>query len=352
VGALSLGTIQVKPHLIPDGSNGAIITWLDCRDGRDDIYAQRVGADGSVKWQADGIMIREGPVETGSTYGVPQIAGDSVGGAIITWQEGKESPTFWDIFGQRVDAGGNILWADSAVSVCRATGGQYGPRIISNGENGVIISWRDMREGTDGKVYAMRVTANGETVATLLQSWAASIEEGRIRIEWSLSEIDADVRFLVLRSDAPNGSYEELTLAEVERQGLSFSCTDGTCEAGLSYRYRVDMEVDGSREMLFETEVVALPRMELALLQNYPNPFNPSTMIEYRLPEKTRLRLEIYDTAGRRVACIAEGEQGAGPHSVMWDGKDAKGRAVSSGVYFYCLTAGKRVVTKKMVLLK
>jgi hypothetical protein len=343
---------QIYPLLVPDDSSGAIITWFDNRDGRDDIYAQRVGSDGGVKWATDGVMIREGTEETGFTYGAPKIASDSVGGAIITWVEGEDKPTSWDVFSQRVDAEGNILWADTAVSVCRATGGQYGPRIISNGENGAIISWRDLREGSDGKAYAMRVTANGETVATLLQSWTASIEDGRVLIEWSLSEIDAGVEFIVLRAEAPGGLYEELTSAEVERHGLSFSCIDGTCEAGLSYRYRVDMEVDGSRETLFETEIVALPRMELALLQNYPNPFNPLTMIQYRLPEKDRVRLEIYDTAGREIACVVDGEQKAGSHSVRWEGKDASGRSVSSGVYFYRLTAGKNTISRKMVMLK
>jgi hypothetical protein len=343
---------QIGPHLTSDAAGGAIIAWLDGRDGRDDIYAQRIGANGASMWQTDGIMLRKGPDASGLDWAIPDIVRDENGGAIITWQEGPGDPGLWDIFAQRIDGAGSLLWPDTAVAICQAPGGQYYPQIGLNGDSGAIITWRDMRQDTIGAVYAMRVTANGETVATLLQSWAASIEHGQIRLEWSLSEIDAGAEFIVLRSEASGGTYEELTSVEVERQRLLFSCVDNTCEAGLSYRYRVDVEVDGSRKTLFETEVVTLPRMELALLQNYPNPFNPSTMIEYRLPEKAQVRLEIYDTAGRRVACVVDGGQKAGSHSVKWDGKDASGRAVSSGVYFYRLTAGRKTMSRKMVLLK
>ncbi len=341
---------QVEPYLVPDDSGGAIIAWLDSRDGRDDIYGQSVGSDGVVKWRGDGIMIREGPAETGSTWGAPMLISDSVGGAIITWQEGKESATSWDIFCQRVDAGGNILWADTAVSVCRAAGGQYYPQITSNGENGAIISWRDLREGSSGKVYAMRVTGTGETVATLLQSSAVHAQGSRIIVEWRLAEIDPDAMFIVLRSSG--GGFEELIDPALKRDGLSFTYSDETCQPGVTYRYRIDIEVGGERRLLFESEAISLPPLELALLQNYPNPFNSSTMMQYQLPEMARVKLEIYDSAGRRVACVVDCEQRAGSHSIRWEGKDAAGRDMSSGVYFYRLTAGKNAITRKMVLLK
>jgi hypothetical protein len=341
---------QVEPHLVPDDSSGALIAWLDGRDGRDDIYAQRVGSDGVVKWQAGGIMIREGPTKTGSGWGVPNIMEDAVGGAIIAWEQGENTPTSWDIFSQRVDAGGNILWADTAVSVCRAAGGQYYPQITSNGENGAIISWRDLREGSSGKVYAMRVTGNGETVATLLQSFAAHAQGSRMIIEWRLAEIDADARFTVLRSSG--GGYEELVDPALQRDGLSFTYSDETCRPGIVYRYRVDIETSGERRVLFESGEISLPSLELALAQNYPNPFNPITTIRFDLPGKERVRLAIYDCAGREIVSLLDGEGEAGAHEVSWDGRDARGAAAGTGIYFYRLTAGKQTLTKKMVLLK
>ena len=91
---------------------------------------------------------------------------------------------------------------------------------------------------------------------------------------------------------------------------------------------------------------VQLPA-EFALSQNHPNPFNPKTTIEFSLPEAARVELVIFDTQGRRVATLADGDFAAGPHALHWD---ASGEA--SGVYFYRITAGELRETRRMILLK
>lgn len=83
-----------------------------------------------------------------------------------------------------------------------------------------------------------------------------------------------------------------------------------------------------------------------------PNPFNPSTTIAYSLPEAGHVRLDIYDASGAVVATLIDGNQPAGAHEVHWDGVDAAGHAVASGVYFSVLRTDDRVVSRKMTLLK
>lgn len=88
------------------------------------------------------------------------------------------------------------------------------------------------------------------------------------------------------------------------------------------------------------------------LHQNYPNPFNAGTIISYSLEDDGPARLEIFDILGRSVITLADEVQTVGLQQVVWNGTDRKGRTVSSGMYFYRLTAGEVAVTKKMVLLK
>jgi hypothetical protein len=95
----------------------------------------------------------------------------------------------------------------------------------------------------------------------------------------------------------------------------------------------------------------ALPD-ELSLNQNYPNPFNPQTTIYFGLPGKSRVSLEVFDILGRKIAEVIDGELEAGQHSVGWDGRDLKGEAVSSGIYFYRLTTEFGIKQEKMTLLK
>jgi parallel beta-helix repeat protein len=99
------------------------------------------------------------------------------------------------------------------------------------------------------------------------------------------------------------------------------------------------------------TAAGALPRA-FALRNNVPNPFNPATTITYQLASRARVRIDIYDAAGAFVRTLVDEWRGAGESSVTWNGEDASGRRVASGMYFYRMRAGSFAETRKMVLLK
>ena len=88
------------------------------------------------------------------------------------------------------------------------------------------------------------------------------------------------------------------------------------------------------------------------LAQNVPNPFNPTTQLGYQIAADVHVTLAVYDVAGRLVRTLVDKQQSAGGYTETWDGYDNKGRLVSSGVYFYRLTAGDFVQTRRMVMLK
>ena len=89
----------------------------------------------------------------------------------------------------------------------------------------------------------------------------------------------------------------------------------------------------------------------LQLGQNYPNPFNPATIIPYQLPSPVRVRLEVFNILGQRVATLVDGARPAGFHTATWNATDASGRGVGSGVYLYRLLGGGERLTRSMVLL-
>ncbi len=88
------------------------------------------------------------------------------------------------------------------------------------------------------------------------------------------------------------------------------------------------------------------------LAQNIPNPFNPSTSIHFTLASRERVSIAIYDATGAVVRTLLDEERPAGANEVMWDGRDARGNVMSSGVYFCRLMAGSISETRKMTLLK
>ena len=127
--------------------------------------------------------------------------------------------------------------------------------------------------------------------------------------------------------------------------------------AGSPYFYRISaVDVhgnEGPNTLLTPSGVLGvgdhgLPG-EVSLAQPRPNPARGSTTLSYALPQAGRVRLALYDVAGRQVRLLAEGEREAGNQSVIWDLRDDEGRAVSAGLYLARLEAGGRVITQRVL---
>jgi hypothetical protein len=127
---------------------------------------------------------------------------------------------------------------------------------------------------------------------------------------------------------------------------------DGGVRGGHGYEYTLGVVFDDGTETMSHTVSVKTIAFKLALLQNHPNPFNPTTTIPFTLPQRTRLTLSIYDVTGRLIRTLADEVIDEGHQDRTWDGKDSKDNTVSSGVYFYRLSAGERTLVRKLVVLR
>jgi len=98
-------------------------------------------------------------------------------------------------------------------------------------------------------------------------------------------------------------------------------------------------------------ERTSLPT-EFALANNYPNPFNPSTTIAFDVPASSQVMITVYNVLGQKVIDLVNSDYAAGAYNVAWNGVDAAGTPVSSGLYMYKMTAGNFTATSKMLYLK
>jgi len=185
-------TPRQDPVMTTDGSGGAIIAWrAGSTVGANYIYAQRVNS-GVAQWTSDAKL-----GDHGGSYsqGNPTICSDGYGGAIACWEDYRNSD--WDIYAQRVDGSGSLLWDATGVEVCTETGSQYDPTVVADGNGGAIICWHDYRTPGDDNIYAQRLIGgtgsgfwgtNGAVVcdASRDQNWPmlASDEAGGAIIVW------------------------------------------------------------------------------------------------------------------------------------------------------------------------
>ena len=107
------------------------------------------------------------------------------------------------------------------------------------------------------------------------------------------------------------------------------------------------MDFDGTSTVYGPVEVEFANPVEYSLGQNYPNPFNPVTRISYALPVRSMVKLEVFDATGQMKKVLVSGEKDAGWHFIDFDAS-----GLTSGVYFYRITAGVFSETKKMLILK
>ncbi|MBU0687472.1 MAG: hypothetical protein KKB81_06485 [Candidatus Margulisbacteria bacterium] len=154
--------IQKDPEIVSDLLGGAIVVWSDKGGGGYDIYAQRINMHGKPLWKTDGILVCG---KRGTQRG-PKVLSDGFSGAIIVWEDHRFGS--WDIFAQRLDDLGMPMWEENGVLICVAQGTQYSPSIAKDGFGGFLIAWEDYRSGRSYNIYAQRIDAGGD------QYWAGN----------------------------------------------------------------------------------------------------------------------------------------------------------------------------------
>lgn len=145
---------QLSPRILLDQGGGVIVAWQDDRNGNFDVYAQRLDAAGNPLWSADGLPLSSAP---GGQIN-PEIVTDGSGGAIVLWQDYRSGAE--DLYAQRVDAEGRILWMVDGVPVCNEPSTQWRARMISDGAGGAIVAWMDRRAG-QADLYAQKLDGYG-----------------------------------------------------------------------------------------------------------------------------------------------------------------------------------------------
>ena len=135
--------------------------------------------------------------------------------------------------------------------------------------------------------------------------------------------------------------------------GRQYTFVDPNVETNKIYTYRINqLSTSGSVEDTYYIMVSTKVPENFKLNQNYPNPFNPDTKIVYALPEQSHVQLKVYNILGKEIRTLIDETQSANNHTVIWDGRNASGVNVPSGIYFYKLEAGNHVHVKKMMKLQ
>ncbi len=348
----SLGD-QINPKAVSDQAGGVIVTWQDKRNGSDyDIYAQRISTDGIALWTANGKVI----CNYAGTQSNPKIASDFNGGAVIAWQD-KRNGLDYDIYAQYIKGDGATSWLAGGKAVSAATGSQSAIDMTSELGSGVVLTWKDSRQG-NSDIYAQKINFSGAI------QWLAN---GMVVVNSVFDQINPNVisddngGAIVTWQDSSSGSWDiraqhllsvgtldwnvagKFVSAATNHQVSPKNCSDGNGGSIFAfqdfrngsnydiYAYKIQIEKSSAATFEYHLEIVSI----------FPNPSNGVVNFEVLTPSSSSsYRLTMYNSLGEQFS-TSNFQQ----HFSTGD--------LSSGIYFYnisdsfsneSVTSGKIIV--------
>ncbi len=313
----SWDTLQRLPVSLPT-PQGIYVMW---RDGRNDFiqnyYGQHVSSAGQRLWDPLGVNL----ADYGREQEQPTIVNDDTEGdaVIFAWCENIEG--YHDIVAQKYSLAGSALWGDLGHYVVQKDSTQTSPSLAHFDGSSMAIAWSDY-QSMEADIYYKYMLSDG----TFLGAIGGDVLCAAGKSQYNpLLAASGNSAYAIWADGRSSGKTEILGLYAQRISGTTVANDDPTAPGIHS----------------------------LELLQNYPNPFNPNTNISFVVKNAAAEHsLAIYNLKGQLVKTLAQGRLEKGKHTLSWDGTDARGNTVSSGVYRYVLSSGGESVSKRMVLIK
>ncbi|MFC2119446.1 T9SS type A sorting domain-containing protein [Bacteroidota bacterium] len=362
VGNFALGSREGFPQIATDGIGNFIIVWHYAPEDLDyDIYAQLFTEEGIP--EGDAFRIND---LTFSYQAVPSVAMNKGGEFVVAWQE---SP--WtsgrNIYLRKFNFNGIPAGADIKVNDETGDYGQIRPKVAMSDDGSFAVVWYTW--GTYKDIYIQFYSPDLSPIGGNIK---VNDDDGNSTQAFPDITIDEVGNYFVVWEDYRNGGtsniFGQLFNRNGSRLGNNFKVTT------IDFKTQIRPKVVSSSSSFYTTWISnvygnagsgndiwsnlfdydyilenngQINADRYSLEQNYPNPFNPITTIKFTISDLRFTTLKVYDLLGREVATLVNEQKPAGSYEIEFNGS-----GFSSGIYFYQLSAGDYIETRKMVLLK
>lgn len=230
------------------------------------------------------------------------------------------------------------------------------PRVVSSilMQGSTSIALTDQHVCVAASTFGLGIVSrqcDGPTPVLLL-NFSVTLVGAEVEVRWRISD-GAEVDAFRLVASSEFGAWEVPVPVE---NVLSFAVRDRSAKLkeAASVTYTLFCHSTAGQWMQLAEQSLSLRSLaqEFRLLDPYPNPFNPRVNIPFTLDVTRRVRMTVYDVAGREIVRLWDGEAPRGRNQVAWDGLDARGQRVGSGVYVVRLESTRRLQARRLVLLR
>lgn len=388
-----------------DGNGGFIMCWYEDRDNDQmrNVYIQHVLSDGTVQFTANGI---QPSISTTTQHFYPVCAYDPIHEiSYVVWSETDADQNQRGMKVQAFDTDGNKLYGDEGYVIISL--GNESPLAtranVVNGELVVIFTSAVNGSAVDSNLRAFRLNLEGDFVwenqfvtlksvsSEIIHEDASAFFNNQALVAWEDSRTSPNSLFIqninfdgtLGEQQTPSGINGIVSLEGGNGNVSDVVLTIGTHtvspnENGVYYielepgTYNIIAHLDTYQDTTITDVVVTEGQItsqnitlhvitandpsEISIpqnkIQNYPNPFNPNTQIQYHLATPSDVELTIYNAKGQKVCTLINEFKNAGDHQINWNGKNANGVEVSSGIYYCGLKSNQGTLNHKMLLIK
>jgi hypothetical protein len=323
----------IHPYLANDGNNGAFIVWEAEMLFTVTTRVQHIDADGNLQYPPNGVEVS---TLDENTHAEPDFCFlPQTQELFVFWSEfyydAVNRKDNFGIYGQKFSYAGQRLWGDSGkvFEPLVTDDTSFFDIIVKPGpENDVAVLYvKSFSVVGPNHVRAMRIDNDGNFVWDDEKIVLSSVPSDK----YNLAASDfAHNQWIAVWADGRNSPPDQ-------------------DEFGI---YAQNINSDGSLGLAVIEKGKGELASSLTLYPISPNPSGSEITIRYALPEETKICLKVYDASGTLVRVLADKEQQSGVHSIFWNGRDERGRALSSGVYFARLECGREQMMEKIVMVR
>jgi hypothetical protein len=335
---------QTNPQVLTADSV-LIVSWTNDQSDKN-IYIQRFDKTGRALWAKDGVAVIE--IE-GDQFG-QKLLPDGTGGAIVSWIDKRFESIKANIYAQRVTYKGELDWREDAIEVAsnHNTDKSY-VSIVSDNRGGIIAVFKEKREGNN-LIYGQKLFNTGTYVSQIVGLTVQSVQDS-VKISWYSANEPGNTTFDIERSSQSESGGTRWGVigsifSEVKSSAKYYEYYDIPDESGSIYYRIVQRDNEGNIQ---PSDVVRLIHLDsgydFIVTQNSPNPFNNETTINFNLPFNSMVKVEFYNSQIEKVHEINE-RFPVGQNKIVF-----KADGFHPGIYFYRFTAGDFVDVKKMIIV-
>lgn len=241
---------------------------------------------------------------------------------------------------------------------------QFKDIIVCNGDTLITLGYLGPEyskylgclQADDGTLIGAKINeiTYGTVIITPVEliSFSGITQNNLVQLKWSTATESNNYGFEIYRNNISDRNSPTKQIGFTKGKGSAVERTDyefwDTDLISGRYKYQlIQIDYDGTRKIIAETEVTIIIPKQYRLSQNYPNPFNPSTTIAFQIPKESHVYIKIFDCLGNEIKTLVNEIKMEGSYAVKFDASN-----LSNGLYFYQMSADNFISTKKMLLIK